>query len=70
MASNHATTSDQPFLTVEEAAERLRTPVATLYAWRHRGGGPPCAKVGRRLLYPVADLDRFVANLTQQDGAA
>jgi len=47
---------DQTFLTISEAAEIMRTPVNTLYAWRSKGVGPRACKVGRRLLYPRADL--------------
>ena len=61
-------TAGPVYLTIEEAAERLRTPKATMYAWRHRGVGPPAAKVGRRLLYRADDLDQFVAGLTDQGG--
>ena len=39
------------YLLVDEAAALLRTPVATLYAWRHRNQGPPARRVGKRLLY-------------------
>lgn len=39
------------YLTTEEVADLLRTPVATIYAWRHRSEAPPCRKVGKRLLW-------------------
>jgi hypothetical protein len=37
----------------------LRAP--TLRTLRSRGGGPPFAKVGRRVVYRVADLRAWVA---------
>lgn len=37
--------------TVEEVAEFLRLPVATLYRWRTMGTGPAAFRVGRYLRY-------------------
>jgi DNA-binding transcriptional MerR regulator len=52
---------DQPeFLDIQEAAALLRTPPATLRQWRSRGGGPPAARIGKRLLYRRADLIAWV----------
>jgi excisionase family DNA binding protein len=48
---NH-TRGDQPeLLTITEAAELLRAPVATLRYWRHRNTGPRSFRLGRRVLY-------------------
>ena len=47
---------EHEYLTTEEAAELLRTPVNTLYVWRHKKIGPPARRVGRRLLYPRTEL--------------
>jgi Helix-turn-helix domain len=33
----------------------------TLQDWRHRRVGPPYAKLGRRVVYDVADLDAMLA---------
>ena len=38
----------------------LRTPVATLRYWRHRGIGPASFRLGRRVLYRSEDLHRWV----------
>jgi excisionase family DNA binding protein len=48
------------YMTVLEAAEMLRTPVSTLYQWRHKRMGPPASRVGRRLLYKRDDLVAWV----------
>jgi excisionase family DNA binding protein len=48
------------FLTTAEAAEILRTPIATLYQWRHRSEGPPAHKIGKRLLYKRVDLLEWI----------
>lgn len=49
-------------LTVEEVAERIRVPAATLRWWRHldNGTGPKSAKIGRRVMYLEADVDAWV----------
>ncbi len=48
-------------LTLTEAAAVLRTPVATLRYWRHLGTGPDSFRLGRRVMYRQADVDRWVA---------
>jgi excisionase family DNA binding protein len=48
------------YMTIGEAADLLRRPVQTLYAWRHRGVGPPARKLGRSLLYRRADVIAWI----------
>lgn len=54
--------SDQipEFLTTEELAAKVRTPVETCRYWRHVGKGPKSFKVGRRVLYAVEDVEAFI----------
>lgn len=52
-------------LTITEAAELLRAPVATLRYWRHLGTGPRSFRLGRRVLYRRDDLQ---ARVEQQSG--
>ena len=47
-------------LTLSEAADLLRTPVATLRYWRHRNIGPHSFRLGRRVLYRRADLSTWI----------
>ena len=47
-------------LTITEAAEVLRTPVATLRYWRHLGTGPRSFRLGRRVLYRRDDLRAWI----------
>src|SRR3712207_1551690 len=47
-------------LTITEAAEVLRTPVATLRYWRHLGTGPRSFRLGRRVLYRRDDLQAWI----------
>ncbi|MGX5653174.1 helix-turn-helix domain-containing protein [Geodermatophilus nigrescens] len=52
-------------LTLAEAADYLRAPVATLQYWRHLGSGPAGFRIGRRVMYHRQDIDRWIA--TQQE---
>ncbi|WP_336033533.1 helix-turn-helix transcriptional regulator [Geodermatophilus sp. FMUSA9-8] len=55
-------TKRQPdLLTITEAAELLRAPVATLRYWRHLGTGPRSFRLGRRVLYRTDDLHAWIA---------
>ena len=47
-------------LTVAEAADLLRAPVATLRYWRHLGTGPASFRLGRRVLYRRDDLRSWI----------
>lgn len=47
-------------LTLAEAADRLRTPVATLRYWRHLGIGPDSFRLGRRVVYRREDIDSWI----------
>jgi excisionase family DNA binding protein len=55
-------TSSTPseLLTLPEAAELLRAPVATLRYWRHLGSGPRSFRLGRRVLYRHDDLQAWL----------
>jgi excisionase family DNA binding protein len=55
------TAGQQPeLLTIAEAAEVLRTPVATLRYWRHLGTGPRSFRLGRRVVYRRDDLHAWI----------
>jgi DNA-binding transcriptional MerR regulator len=54
-----AATTD--LLTIEEVSARLRVPIGTLRFWRHKGVGPAGFRLGRRVLYPVADCEAWLA---------
>lgn len=55
-------------LTITEAADRLRTPVATLRYWRHLGIGPDSFRLGRRVVYRRDDIDNWIT--AQHDSQA
>ena len=48
------------FLSPAGLADYLEIPIATVYAWRHSGTGPPGAKIGRHVRYRVSVVDRWV----------
>jgi len=57
------------FFTTEEVAARYRTSPTTVSWWRRQKYGPKGIKVGRRVLYTQAELDRFERELAEQESA-
>ena len=57
---DHPVSSEHELLTIDEAAELLRAPVATLRYWRHLGTGPRSFRLGRRVLYRRDDLHAWI----------
>ena len=57
---DHTTGPAHTLLTITEAAELLRAPVATLRYWRHLGTGPTSFRLGRRVLYRRDDLHAWI----------
>ena len=51
------------YLTTKDLAELCRTSTETVRYWRHIGYGPKGVRVGRRVLYEVAEVDRWLAQL-------
>lgn len=49
-----------PLLSIQDLAAYLDLPVATLYAWRHRGQGPSGFRVGRHVRYRQSDVDQWI----------
>ena len=54
------------YLTVPEVTAHYRTTVAVVRYWRHTGYGPRGAKLGTRVLYPRAEIERFDLRLADQ----
>ena len=57
---DHPASRKPELLTITEAAELLRAPVATLRYWRHLGTGPRSFRLGRRVLYRRDDLHAWI----------
>jgi DNA-binding transcriptional MerR regulator len=58
--SDQSASRESELLTITEAAELLRSPVATLRYWRHLGTGPRSFRLGRRVLYRSDDLRSWI----------
>lgn len=58
---------DKTFLTREEVAELLRVRVGTVGTWMRRGQLPRPTRVGRRLLWRAATLERFLKRKCMTD---
>ena len=52
-------TDQEAYFTLREIVERYRSTEATVRYWRHIGYGPKGVTVGRRVLYPRAEVERF-----------
>jgi len=61
MTDQHA--DEHELLTITEAADITRAPLATLRYWRHLGTGPRSFRPGRRVVYRRSDLQDWI---TQQ----
>ncbi len=51
----------KPYMTAREAAEYLSVSRSLMSRWRcDLPGGPPFRKIGRRVVYATADLEKFL----------
>jgi hypothetical protein len=55
--------------TEREVAPLLRVTLKTLQTWRALRKGPRFVRIGRRVFYPTADLERFLVENTVETGA-
>lgn len=60
--------TEHDLLTIKEAADLVRAPVATLRYWRHLGTGPRSFRLGRRVLYKAEDLQAWIDSQADKDG--
>jgi hypothetical protein len=58
---------DVEYLTTEEVAELCRTSPESVRFWRYSGKGAKSFKCGRRVLYPKAEVELWLAELQAQD---
>ena len=49
------------FLTEAELAARWRHSLRSLQRWRADGNGPPYLRIGRRIVFRIADVEAFEA---------
>jgi excisionase family DNA binding protein len=52
----------EPLLSIEELAEYLDVPVATILDWRTDGKGPCAIKVGGRVRFATSDVVAWLAS--------
>lgn len=45
---------------IEDLAEHLGRSVKTIYDWNSKGEGPKYVRLGRRIAYRPADVDRWL----------
>lgn len=57
------------YMTTAEVAEYFRTSPDTCRYWRHIGYGPPNFRVGRRVLYPRADVVAWAEQQRAETGS-
>jgi len=55
-------------LTVNELAEYLAVPLATIYGWRYRGIGPVGFRVGRHVRFRLSDVERWIEAQLEETG--
>lgn len=56
-------------LRVPEVAAMTGVAEDTLRHWRHRGFGPPSARLGKRIVYRERDVQAWIDEQFEQDGA-
>jgi excisionase family DNA binding protein len=59
---------DNRLVTVEELADYLGVPVATIYAWRYRREGPLGFRVGKHLRFRWRDVEEWIDHQLQDAG--
>lgn len=59
--SAESTGQNRP-LKMDEVSTRTGVPVDTLRYWRHIGTGPRSYKLGRRVVYDIADVEAWMAH--------
>ena len=56
-------------ITIQRLSEEISIPANTLRYWRTQGTGPKSARIGRRVMYRRADVERWIEEQFA-DGAA
>jgi len=52
---------------IDELAEYLEVPKATIYRWRNRGVGPPGFRVGKHVRFRWIDVERWIENQLRKE---
>jgi alpha/beta superfamily hydrolase len=67
-ANQAGNSEEHELLTITEAADLLRTPVATLRYWRNIGYGPGSFRIGRGVRYWRHEIFDWLNDLSGHDG--
>jgi excisionase family DNA binding protein len=59
-------TSAGKLWSVQELADFLGVPVATVYQWRTKRYGPVGIRIGKHVRYRPADVERWLATLPRE----
>lgn len=54
------------FMTEEDFCLLANATPSTVEAWRKRGTGPAYLRIGRRYLYPLASMKRYLEAITKE----
>jgi predicted DNA-binding transcriptional regulator AlpA len=60
--------ADDELLTMQEVADVVRVPVATLRYWRHLGTGPRSFRIGRSVRYWRTEVFAWLYDQANGDG--
>ncbi|MGW2657546.1 helix-turn-helix domain-containing protein [Streptomyces sp. NPDC001478] len=67
MSALHQPRHEASFFNLQQTAKYLGISPNTLYVWRHRRQGPPSFRMGRRVMYRVSALDKWVRDQERSD---
>ena len=54
-------------LTIQQLADYLDVPTATLYAWRYRGVGPAGFRVGKHVRFRWTDVELWIEGRLREE---
>jgi len=56
----------EKMLTKQQVAEALHVPPHTLSFWRAKGRGPQGVKIGKHVMYPESEVERWLTEKIQE----
>lgn len=60
LTDRDAEVTEPQLITIEEFAEAVRAPVATVRHWRKSGYGPQGFRIGKRVMYLAQEVNDFI----------
>jgi predicted site-specific integrase-resolvase len=60
--------SSSGYLTTAEVSERFRITPKTALRWRQQGNGPGHIRAGKKILYPINEVERYERELATVAG--